>query len=95
MTLAATSFLIGIFLSQKFGVLSLFPPMVLILILALGAATLGFSSWWNSCVTTLVDILGLQFGYLIGLGILAAVTSSTFARPSGAARSPSLGSHHE
>ena len=94
MTLAGTSLLIGIFLSQKFDVLSLFPPMVLTLVLAVGTATLGVDSWWDSCTTAIIGILGLQLGYLIGLGILAVVSSTNIDRTSAAARGPSVGSPH-
>ena len=93
MSLAAASLVIGILLSQKFDVLSLFPPMVLTVILALGTATLGIDSWWDSCITAIIGIVGLQLGYILGLGILAVVTSTYIARSSTAAKPPSLGCH--
>lgn len=65
MSMAAISLLIGIILSQKFDVLALVPPMVLALIFAIGTAAFGIDPWWDSCATSVIIILGLQFGYLI------------------------------
>ncbi len=61
--------LIGMVLAQRFKVLALFPAIALILFFAIGIAMVRSDAGWTIGLTAIVTIVGLQMGYLFGIGI--------------------------
>jgi hypothetical protein len=68
-TPAIISLLVGMFLGQRFKVLVLAPVILLTLILAIGAGIARVDAVWALGLTAAVTIVGLQIGYLLGIGI--------------------------
>jgi hypothetical protein len=66
---ALISVTIGIVLARQFKVLILAPIFMLTLVLAIGAGLMHTSAAWSIASTTLVIIIGLQVGYLLGSGM--------------------------
>jgi hypothetical protein len=66
--LAITSLLVGMVLGQHFKVLILAPVIVLTMLFAIGAAIMRADAWAVG-ETAGVAIVGLQVGYLFGIGI--------------------------
>jgi len=60
---------IGTILGQRFKVLVLAPAILLILLLAIGAAIVGNNPAWSVAAHAAMALLGLQLGYLLGIGI--------------------------
>jgi hypothetical protein len=63
------SLLVGMVLAQRFKVLVLFPVIALALVFAGGAAMARPDATWSFIVTSLLTIVGLQAGYLFGIGV--------------------------
>jgi hypothetical protein len=66
---AIVGLLIGTILGQRWKVLVLGPAILLILILAVGAAAVGTNAPWSVGFSAVMAVVGLQLGYLFGLGI--------------------------
>ncbi len=63
------SLLVGMVLAQRFKVLVLFPVILLTLFLAIGAGIVRPEAGWTAGLTATATIVGLQVGYLFGVGI--------------------------
>ena len=61
--------LIGTILGQRFKVLVLAPALLIILLLAVGAAVVGTNPAWSVGVSAAMAMIGLQLGYFFGIGI--------------------------
>jgi len=61
--------LIGMILGQRFKVLILAPAVLLIVLLAIGAAIESTNPAWSVGARAAMALVGLQFGYLLGAGI--------------------------
>jgi hypothetical protein len=68
-TPAVIGLLVGTLLAQRSKVLVLAPVILLTLILAFGAAIARADAVWTVGLTAAVTIVGLQIGYLLGIGI--------------------------
>jgi hypothetical protein len=69
-TLTIISLLVGTFLAQRFKVLVLAPVILLFtVILAFGAGIARADAGWTVGLTATMTIVGLQIGYLLGIGI--------------------------
>ena len=65
---AAISLLVGAVLGQRFKVLVLVPVSALTVLFAIGAGVVRDNLSWSSAEIAGVAIVGLQVGYLFGLG---------------------------
>jgi hypothetical protein len=65
---AAISLLVGAVLGQRFKVLALAPVIALTLLFAVGASLVRHAPAWSSAEIAAVAVVGLQVGYLFGLG---------------------------
>jgi len=63
------SILVGAVLGQRFRVLILFPVFLLAIMTIAVAALLHHSQAWSAAEASVVVIVGLQIGYLFGIGI--------------------------
>ena len=79
------SLLVGMVLAQRFKVLVLFPAILLTLFLATGAAIVRTQQLdWMLGLTALTTVVGLQVGYLAGIGVRhLTVLARTSRRPIG------------
>ena len=78
------SLLVGMALAQRFRVLVLFPAILLTLFLAIGAAMMRPEPDWRLGLTALITVVGLQVGYLAGIGIRhLTVLACASRRPTG------------
>ncbi len=86
---ALISLLAGMVLAQRFKVLILLPVMLLTLVIALSTAIAGTDGAWTAGLTAALIILGLQVGYLLGLGLrqVMVLTRATRRQPA-SLRSP-------
>ena len=69
MMLVMTSLVLGVALGQRFKVLVLLPAIALILVIAMAAAIAGVDALWELAAMTAATIVGLQVGYVIGIGV--------------------------
>jgi hypothetical protein len=83
-TLTIISLLVGTFLAQRFKVLVLAPVILLFtVILAFGAGIARADAGWTVGLTATMTIVGLQIGYLLGIGIrhlIVVAPRKSFAR---------------
>ena len=84
------SLLVGMVLAQRFRVLALFPVILLTLFLASGAAILRPEAGWTVGLTATMIIVGLQVGYLFGIGIRHVMVLARVSRRRAASLSSSL-----
>ncbi len=68
-TPAIIGLLVGMLLAQRFKVLVLVPVILLTLVFAIGAGIARADGVWAVGSTAAVTIVGLQIGYLLGIGI--------------------------
>jgi len=61
--------LIGTILGQRFKALVLVPAVLLIVLLAICAGIVGTNPAWSVGACAAMALVGLQFGYLLGIGI--------------------------
>jgi hypothetical protein len=66
---ALISLMIGMVLARRFKVLVLAPAFMITAVLAIGTGLAHTNATWSIGLTTLVVIVGLQIGYLIGSGM--------------------------
>ena len=66
---ALIGLLIGVVLGRHFKVLVLAPTFALTLVLAFGSALVRPHTAWAIASSVLVVIVGLQIGYLLGIGV--------------------------
>jgi hypothetical protein len=79
--------LIGTILGQQWKVLVLGPAILLIFLLAVGAALVGTNPPWSVGFSAVMAVVGLQLGYLFGIAI-RYVKLLARANRSGASRVP-------
>ena len=81
--------LVGMVLAQRFKVLALFPVIVLTLFVASSAAIVHPTAAWTLGLITILMIVGLQLGYLFGIGIrhVTLLTRASRRRATSLARS--------
>lgn len=87
-TPALIGLLVGMLLAQRFKVLVLAPVILLTLIFAIGAGIARADAVWVAGSTAAVTIVGLQIGYLLGIGIRHLIVLARATR----LRTASLGS---
>jgi hypothetical protein len=75
------SLLIGTALGRRYTVLILAPAFALTLVLAIGTGLAGTGVAWSIGSTTLVVIVGLQIGYLLGSGMRHVLVHVRAGRP--------------
>jgi hypothetical protein len=90
MTLLVVSFLVGAVLGQGFKVFVLVPAYAIALLIAVGTGVAHVDTVWSTVLTAAVVAMGMQLGYLFGIGIqhilaaalarLHVTTASTSAR---------------
>lgn len=66
---ALISLLIGMLLAQRFKVLVLIPTLPLAAILAIGDGLAHGQAIWAIATSSVLAIVALQIGYLLGIGI--------------------------
>jgi hypothetical protein len=66
---ALISLLVGMVLAQRFRVLILAPLFLLTLLIALAVGMVRSDAAWSLGLTAGVTIIGLQVGYMLGIGI--------------------------
>jgi hypothetical protein len=80
-TPAIIGLLVGTFLAQRFKVLVLAPVILLFaVILAFGAGIARADAGWTVGLTAAVTIVGLQIGYLLGIGIRHLIVAARASR---------------
>ncbi len=78
MMLLVISFLVGAVLGQGFKVFVLVPSFVLAVVVAIGTGVAHADTIWSIVVMAATMVMGIQFGYLFGIGIhliVAAVSA--------------------
>lgn len=81
---------VGIVLAQRFKVMALFPAFFVTLLLAAGALILRPDAASRTELTTLVVIVGLQIGYLLGIALFNVAALVRLNRRRGASLTSSL-----
>lgn len=79
---ALISLLIGSVLGQHFKVLILYPIFLATLFLAASVAMARPDADWTAGLTVVVVIVGLQIGYLVGIGIWCLLEGRASRLPS-------------
>jgi len=69
LTPAIISLLVGMVLAQRFKVLILFPVIMLTVVLAVSVGIARADATWAAALTLVVVIVGLQLGFLLGIGV--------------------------
>ena len=67
--LSSVSLLLGSVLAGRFTILILAPPILLMLLAAVGAAIVGAASPWSAGLIAAAAITSLQIGYLVGVAV--------------------------
>jgi hypothetical protein len=68
MTFLVFSLALGLLLAQRFKVLALVPTTMLVAVMAIASDVAGVPMPWSKAVMVILGAVGLQVGYLVGLG---------------------------
>jgi hypothetical protein len=90
---ALISLLIGTVLAGRFKVLILAPAFMLTLVLAIGTWLVRADAAWSIGMTALVVIVGLQVGYLLGIGVRYATVLARASRSRSGSLTNSVSPH--
>jgi uncharacterized membrane protein YqgA involved in biofilm formation len=69
LTATLIGLLAGMVLAQRFKVLVLLPIILAVLVVAIGVASARPQATWTTGQTVFLIVMGLQIGYLFGIGI--------------------------
>jgi hypothetical protein len=90
---ALISLMIGIVLARRSKVLVLAPAFMITIVLAIGTVLAHTEATWSIAATTLVVIVGLQVGYLLGSGLRQVMALVRYSRLRSASMTNALRPH--
>jgi hypothetical protein len=91
---AITGLLVGIALAQRFRVPVLAPVILLTLLFAITAVIARADAAWPATMTAALAIVGLQLGYLAGIGLRYLMVVARASRRGSAALPSALPPQH-